>query len=225
LIENNVATRTIFYLKVILRGLYEHAGRFFNLSFTWRNVFQANVLRFTLINPMLLQTHPSFVCLFQMFQNKNSELKVAMCCAHRSSGNKNFIFNLLDISMEFLLDFHIYCRQIIINPIYKNKICDFFQTTYWPVWAFVSFHNDLRRYILSMDYQNLPKIMNSTWKRNKYTWYFVTSVMYHVLWKGENKNKLKGRVWSSTSICLLYRIYAKLRSKQMNPPKICNKKS
>jgi hypothetical protein len=35
LIKSNVATRTFFffYLKVILRGLYEHAGRFFNLSY------------------------------------------------------------------------------------------------------------------------------------------------------------------------------------------------
>jgi hypothetical protein len=48
LIKNNVATRTIFCLKVILGGLYEHAGRFFNLSYKWRNVFEANVLRFTL---------------------------------------------------------------------------------------------------------------------------------------------------------------------------------
>jgi hypothetical protein len=51
LIKNNVSTRTIFCLKVILKGLYEHAGRFFNLSYKWRNVFQANVLRFTFKKP------------------------------------------------------------------------------------------------------------------------------------------------------------------------------
>jgi hypothetical protein len=73
LIKNNVAMRTIIYLKV-LRGLNEHAGRFFNLSFIYD-------LRFALKkNPMSLQTHPSFVCVFQTFQNNNSELKIAMCC-------------------------------------------------------------------------------------------------------------------------------------------------